>query len=439
MVRKNPAALATIYGGMELSPGQLGLLTAICSSDPKYSQIIAKAPRGGGKTKIAAIAIAWLLLNDRRLRIFVHSGSYEQAQYLYTYFKPVVSNPSLFRPEWFEGEPTQDLTKFKEGGFLKILAASEKQSRGGHVDIIVLDEAVLIKQDLIDAVWPTVRTSKRPKRIVMSTASPKVSLDWFVRHWQDAERLEFKRFGWRLEECLWINAEDTRKAQLEYGIDSETFKIEFLGEIAERRGRVWDSLLIDGQPNLEKPHPIAIVDPNNREEYPLPLGPPATEWSIGLDWGFTHPTVITAWEKQGETVFCRDCRIRQRESFTEIREEIRVDYPNVSVYADSSSPGENEDLRRMGAHVVPVIFSEEKEELINHVRWRLEQGFLKIPNPNIDQDFSTLVQQMKSYHYNEKTGKPEKVNDDCVDSMLCGMRPFLRPTGFYGVGVRRRR
>jgi len=85
---------------------------------------------------------------------------------------------------------------------------------------------------------------------------------------------------------------------------------------------------------------------------------------------------------------------------------------------------------------MPVTFSTEKGELINHVRWRLEQGLIKIPNPEVETTFLTLVQQMKAYHY-DPSGKPAKVNDDCVDSMLCGMVAF-KQTLIELVGVRRR-
>jgi len=414
-------------------------MNAICSQDPQNSQIIVKAPRGSGKTYIAAISFAYLHRTDPTLKILVQSGSYEQARHLYSYYQPLITNPELFPQHQLLHEPTANLTRFKAGGYLRILTASEKQSRGSHVDIIALDEAVLIKQELIDAIWPTVRTSKRPKRIIMSTPSPKISLEWFVEIWQDADRLKFKRFELPLEECPWINQEDTARVQLMYGVDSETYQTEYLGEITERRGRVWDSHLIDGPPTPDKPHPRAIIDPKNQDEYPLPLTPPATEWSVGLDWGFRHPTVITVWEKQGETVYARDCRVRTRESFTEIRQEIITDYPKVPIYADSSSPGENNELQRMGARIIPVIFSEEKSQLISHARWRLEQGFLKIPDPTIDRKFFPLVQQMKAYHYDEKTQKPVKVDDDCVDSMLCAMKGFLNPRGsFKAIGAWRR-
>ena len=81
--------------------------------------------------------------------------------------------------------------------------------------------------------------------------------------------------------------------------------------------------------------------------------------------------------------------------------------------------------------VVPVIFSEDKEKLINHVRWRLENGFIKIPDTP---EFEPLIRQMRSYHYVPKIGqgppKPAKVDDDCVDSMLCAMKPWVNPSPY---------
>jgi len=307
---------------------------------------------------------------------------------------------------------------------MEILTASERRSRGGHVDILCLDEAVLIPKNLIDAALPVVRTSKRPKRIVMSTASPKVSLGWFLHIWQNAEELGFKRYEWPLEECHWIHKEEAVLASKL--MDSQTYKIEYLGEIAERIGRVWD-------PELTRK---ALVDIRRIEVYPLPSTPDLTEWSLGLDWGFWHPTVITVWEKQGENLYARDCRIRPETLLSDIMLELREDFPKVPIYADASGVHENYQLQKMGLKVYPVNFGKDKDALIGHVRWRLEKGLIKIPDPspeNPDHDtlaecrkYYTLVQQMLAYSYDEK-GKPRKINDDAVDSMLCGMKPFLHP------------
>ena len=412
LVHEDPACLARFYGEIDPSPGQVRFLNAICSPDPKHKQLVAKVMRGGGKTKCAAIGLAWLLLRDPSWRIFVLSGAYWQARRLYQYFLPIVTNPELFPQSWLVDEPTQYLTLFRQGGSLEVLTTSQRRIRGGHVDVLCIDEAVLVKPDQVDAVWPVVRTSTRPKRIVMSTASNEVNLDWFLRLWQDARKLGFKRHEWPLGECHWINKRDTELAARI--LDSETFRIEYLGEIAERKGRVWDNALIEK----------ALVDPNQTKEYPAPADRQLTNWSIGLDWGFIHPTVITVWEKQGETVYLRDCRIRERTPLSEIMDELLQDFPGYPIYADSAGAHENDQLTRLGARLTPVIFGKEKNELIGHVRWCLEQNLLRIPKPKNDSRFSTLVEQMNAYTYDEK-GKPRKVNDDCVDSMLCAMKGFL--------------
>ena len=426
----SPRNLAILYAQIDPSPGQVNLMKGIVSDDLTFSQIIGKTVRGGGKTKIAAVSFAHIQRHDPTRKIFVHSGSYEQARYLYGYYRPLILNPEYFPQDELLDEPTRSLTQFRSGGFLKVLAASERQSRGGHVDIMCLDEAVLIKQELIDAVWPTVRTSKRPKRIVLSTASPKVSLEWFLRIWQHADQLNFKRFEWPLEECHWISQQDTANAQLL--VDSETFKVEFLGEIAERRGTVWDNNLINA----------ALVDPRKAEEYPLPAADPLTEKWSALDWGYIGQAVLLFCEKQGETVYIRDCRIWSKESYTNIKQEIKEDFGEYPIYPDSEAVADNEDLKNMGMRVFPVIFSKDKDFLISRVRWRLEKGLLKIPNPDITDlnrgidgsKYFTLVQQMKAYHYNEKTGKPEKVNDHCCDALICAMK-HVEDSGFRDLPV----
>jgi len=408
---------ARLYADMVPSPGQLRFMLAIIAE--ASCQLVVKVLRGGGKTKCAAVAFAFMLLQNPRLRIFVLSGSYWQARRLYQYFLPLVANPELFPAGSLVGEPTQYLTQFREGGSLEILTASARRTRGGHVDVLCIDEAVLVEKGLIDAVWPVVRTSQCPKRIVMSTPSPEVNLDWFLRLWQDSTRLGFQRHEWGMDECHWINKQDAEQAKLM--LDSETYKIEYLGEIAERTGRVWDSLLIDR----------ALTDPS--------AGPPLssdTEKWTSLDWGFVGQAVLLFCEKQAETVYIRDCRIWSKESYTSIKQEVREQYGGYPVYPDGEAVADNEDLTNMGMRVVPVIFSKDKDFLISRVRWRLEQGLLKIPNPDITnlekgidgRKYFTLVQQMKAYHYGP-SGKPAKVNDHACDALICAMKHVEQPSG----------
>lgn len=411
LAANNPIALAIEYAGMQPSPGQCQFMLGIVSREPQYRQVVAKVHRKGGKTKCVAVAFASLFAQYPTLRIFHISGSYLQASRLYDYFKPLVTNQELF-PDALVGEPTKYITKFKKGGSLEVLTASAKSIRGGDADILSLDEVVLVPQKLLDAAWPLVRASKYPKRIVTSTASPDVSMDWFVRLWQNSAKLKFERYEWPASECPWINTEDTELAKLM--LDSRTYLIEYGGGIAEAVGAVWGSQLVDS----------ALVDPNDRAQWPLPAADPLTEKWTALDWGFIGQAVLTFWEKQGDTIYLRDVRIWTETSYLQIKQAIAADFGKYPIYPDSEAVADNEDLRSMGMTVIPVIFSEEKEEYISRVRWRLEKKLLKIPNPEKAENphIFTLVQQLKAYHYNEKTGKPVKINDHCCDSVICAMK-----------------
>lgn len=119
----DPAAFAVCYGGIDPSPGQVKLLNAICSPAPEQRQIVAKVLRGGGKTRCAAIAFAWLFLNDPSWRIFVLSGAYWQARRLYQYFMPLVTNSEIFPQDWLLSEPTQ---------FTLYMIQARREPRGSH-------------------------------------------------------------------------------------------------------------------------------------------------------------------------------------------------------------------------------------------------------------------------------------------------------------------
>jgi len=420
LVQVDPTALAYLYGNITLSPGQTRLVRRITSPLQlgEVRQIVLKVHRKGGKTNCLGIGFAHLFQQDQTLRIFHLSGSYLQASRLYDYFRPLITNQELF-PDALDGEPTRFLTKFKAGGKLEVLTASAKSIRGGDADILSIDEAVLVPMRLINAAWALIRASRRPIRIVTSTASAEVNLEWFVRLWQSAKKVGFEPHEWPESECPWINMEERRLAELL--LDSQTIRVEYGGEIAERVGRVWGTYRLPNGAVVDLIDHV-LVDPRKAEEYPLPAADPLTEKWTALDWGFVGQAVLTFWEKQGDTIILRDCRIWTETSYTEIKQEIKEDFGNYPIYPDSEAVADNADLTKMGMKVTPVIFSKDKSFLISRIRWRLENGLIKIPNPEVDTRFFTLVQQMKAYHYDEKTGKPVKANDHCCDSIICAMK-----------------
>ena len=422
LAQSNPRNLAILHAAIDPSPGQIKFMDAIVSPDPRYRNLIAKVHTQAGKTISVAVSLAYLFLHNPKLRWFHLAGSFLQASRLYDYFKPIVTNSELF-PDALEGEPTRYLTSFKQGGRLEVLTASAKSIRGGAVDGVSIDEVVCVPMHLIVPALSRTRASKFPKRVLTSTASAEENLAFFLDLWQRAPEKHFERFEWPLSECHWISKQDSEDAKLL--LDSQTYHVEFEGGIAQRTGLVWDNALIDR----------ALVDPRKAEEYPPLAADPLTEKWTSLDWCFIGQAVLLFCEKQAETVYVRDCRIWSKESYTSIKQEIKEDFGDYPIYPDSEAVADNEDLKKMGMQVIPVIFSKEKDFLISRVRWRLEKGLLKIPNPDITdlaqgidgRKYFTLVQQMKAYHYNEKTGKPEKVNDHCCDSLICAMKHVDQP------------
>lgn len=96
-----------------------------------------------GGTLCAAILV-WLCLVYHRMSFTSMGGSTEQAKLIYQYTKsfwgcfPLMSNALL------ETEPLQMETRLKTGVILKIISASEKQSRGKHNPGFIVDESSIL-------------------------------------------------------------------------------------------------------------------------------------------------------------------------------------------------------------------------------------------------------------------------------------------------------
>ena len=311
---------------------------------------------------------------------------------------------------------------------MKILAASETQSRAGHVDILHLDEVVLMKEELIKSVLPTIRASDRPMLVITSTASPKTSYRWFINQWQNAETLGFKRFEWAPTECDWIS--DKVSSQLARLFDKATVKVELEGGIADLRGFVFPGSSIDS----------CIVDPFDESVWPPESPAPITRWHWCADWGFTHPTVLGDLEVRSDIVYVRDVRIRDQPELMPMLDEIRVDFQGQPGYAGNDGASEINQLKAYGMRVESVAFSTDKELLIGELRRRFERGLIRIPDPkrlaegtdDIDPDpagaeaFEYLISELHQYHYDDN-GKPVKQDDDSVDMLLYGMKPLATP------------
>ena len=168
----------------------------------RASQAILWKGRGSGGTLCAAILV-WLCLIYHRMSFTSMAGSTEQAKLIYQYTKsfwdcfPLMSNALL------ETEPLQMETRLKGGVVLKIISASEKQSRGKHNAGFIVDESCQSSSNvdyLIQAAMQGAMSEPNSMVIVLSTFHFPIGL--FQELWDYADERGFKRFWWNCYDSM---------------------------------------------------------------------------------------------------------------------------------------------------------------------------------------------------------------------------------------------
>lgn len=397
---KNPITLAKDYFDFIPNQGQEDFLVDI-QNEGILGHLL-QTLRGGGKTIVCAAACSWAVLYYPGFRAVILAGSEDQAKQFYEHFAWNIDSVPKLR-NLVKGKVYETITRFKDRSRVQCVAASEFRLRSKHEDWLFIDEFVLVKQDIFDSAFPIVRTSTHPKRIFLTTASQTqaaVSLYLWTELWDHAREFGFRKYQWELDDCPWINKEDDKIAQKI--LDSETYKIEYLGLRGKKMGAVWDADLIDFAKQSASGY---TYNPAGRKTI------------AGVDWGKSHETVVTILQTQGEDVVV--CHV-EGDSFSGITEwgnridDLFHEFDIAYIFADASHKFNNDYLKdQLDLPVKRTSFSGKKDTMIGVVRNLLEKKLLKIPSR-----FEETLKQMKAYAYNPKTEKPQKGNDDYVDSML---------------------
>jgi len=106
------------------------------------------APRGGGKTLLAALATVLDAIWRAPLRICVLGGSFDQSDRLADYVRYLLS----LQPRLLAAEPTRSRVRLVNGSQISMLAQSQRAVRGQHVQKIRCDEVDLFDEDVWQAV-----------------------------------------------------------------------------------------------------------------------------------------------------------------------------------------------------------------------------------------------------------------------------------------------
>jgi hypothetical protein len=398
-------------------PQQREYLRAFC--DIRIPAIIMKCNRGGSKTWLNALGILIMTYLVPKMKVTILAGSKEQADTLYQFYTQFLWDTPL--GVLVKGDPTQSLTRYKHGGWVKSLTASERSVRGKRPDILVLDETCQADSALINAAIGTNVAAARLKIIFCST--PNKIDHIFYRNWQNADRIGWAKFEWSCYDCPWISPVNIDLVKDTY--DKNTFKIEMLGEFGSATGTVFDHDSIYAAFVDEYPPNIIGIDGTS-------CGEEIIASAIGVDWGWAHPTVVTTvGVDSDDTMYILDTYGKSYVLNSVWQEQIIPDrvarYDPAQVLADAAQAGQNRDLskvltERFSLGVQRKAFNKYKARMLTELIKRFEKGTIKVLNERGDN--TKLYQQLIAYEYRESSAEggvsdmPRKGNDDYIDSLM---------------------
>jgi len=414
----DPVLFAREEWKWEPSPDQASFLNIWAELDVIDLQIM--AARGTGKSQSIAAGTVWSMVflptvfGDYMTRVLAGSG--DQAKRTYNYIRNfIIRSPRVSKLASFY--PKSIYAALKNGSSCQVYKLSKAQVHGEHMELFIIDEACDAERreggEIVSSAMQAVSSTKHGRRVLGST--PYFAFGVFAERWNNAQNLGIATFQWTAEvgKRTWMTLE---RQELEWNraVKDPTVNIgvEWLGQFGQAVGQVHNPQWVD-----------RAVQPYTRTRTP---GAPA--W-VSVDWGYVHPTVIGVWElRHGVTVplWMEENRKEGQEGLIQRILALRRQYNTGWVFADAAGVFQNQRVAELGTPLIPVAFgvthgsNTEKEYLIS-----LVNRLLELEKIQIHPDFKTLIQQMKAYTRDPKTGKPLKVNDDWEDCLLCAAKAII--------------
>ncbi len=372
------------------------------------------AARGTGKSRTISLATVWSMVflpqvfGSYMTRILAGSG--DQAKRTFAYVRdflmlgPRVSKLLSFMPKSIYAAT-------KNGASCQVYRLSRAQVHGEHPDQLLVDEACDAEREeggeLVSSAMQAISSSRHGRRALTST--PYFAFGIYAHRWNNAKDIGIATFHWTAEvgKRTWM---PLAKQQQEWdrAVRDPTVNVavEWMGQFGQAVGQVHNTEWVD-----------RAAQPYDRVRT---IGAPC--W-MSVDWGFVHPTVIGVWELRNGIMLPLTIETYTGEGQEELVQRIlrlRTENNAGWVFPDAAGVFQNQRLAELGTPMMPVTFSNDKEQLIGVVNRLLE-----LQKIQVHPEFRTLIQQMKAYTRDPKTAKPMKVNDDWEDCLLCAAKALI--------------
>lgn len=374
--------------GLEPTTDQKWLLRAL--TDPKVKKIIISAGRQTGKTLCCAVAtIWWSIESGQSVKILLISA---QESVLYFHIREIFkNNPELATHIVKEGQYSIVPMRGYEtdtGAIVFVRGSTDKQVRGIPADIVIIDEACEIRDDIILTAMGNL-TGKISKYVLLST--PHISDSKFVKWASDPKEHGFELFMWNAENCDWHDPEIMKTKKKEFS--KQKYAVEVLGRPPTKAERAFFPLI-----HLKK---CRVVD----------LQPEGGIREGGLDFGdVVGKTMLTITEKLGvrrKVLFQKYYREPIEECLDDIQQDLER-FGVVVVKADPKPPEFKAFIKnKIGS--VPVEYVDpqyHKKQMLGQLQRHVMRHTL-----TYDVKMVELNKQLERYRPHKRSG------DDRVDSL----------------------
>jgi hypothetical protein len=161
------------------------------------------APRQSGKSRALSVLACHHAYRHPRSLVLIVSAGEVAARRLLAEVRSLAAHP-LLRGSVVD-ESTYSVT-LSNGATIRCTPSSERQIRGWAVDLLLVDEAAVISDELLAAALPT--TAARPDARVVMASSPWSDAGPFYAAAQRGFTGDptTRAFRWKLTDCAWISA-----------------------------------------------------------------------------------------------------------------------------------------------------------------------------------------------------------------------------------------
>ncbi len=408
------------------------------------------ANRGGGKTLLLALLAFLEALHKPGVDILGLGGSLAQAAIGFDYLHGFVERLGLHDEV---AQQSSTALRLKNGSRITVIPASTRQARGPHPHKLRCDEVDECPPDVLWAALQGPQTKAAEgdgvviaRSVALSSTlhKPYGTMQQLVDA-HEAKGLRLYKWCYRevTQRCLLrkAGAEVTDEELPGSGVAHCPEDCPLLescaGKLRDADGylpvsdvqqarRLNDRATWAVEWECERPNVAgSVYDPALVERAVQPvMRDPALPAVIGVDWGYTNPTVILLAQERGEVIEVLSAEYRKRQPIT-----TRVDHiarlvekhRARMVYADAAGADENAELRVLGVRVTPVAFGMHKARGIRAIRAALEHGRLRIAP-----DLREFIGEMKRYHYREGTEEIVKDDDHGPDALCALFRRYHR-------------